>query len=87
MIKVLLLILFLSFSSKVYSLEVTLTQGSVKPTPIAVTDLHSDNPDLIKLGKNISNIIYGKILQLLLIIVLWRGIDEKSFFNNLFFIL
>ena len=27
------------FSIKVLSLEVTLTQGSIKPTPIAITDL------------------------------------------------
>ena len=41
--KVFLIALFLFSSFKVYSLEVTLTQGSVKPTPIAVTELYSKN--------------------------------------------
>ena len=78
MIKVLLLILFLSFSSKVYSLEVTLTQGNVKPTPIAVTDLHSDNPNLIKLGKNISNIISDNLERS----GLFTPIDKRSFIQD-----
>ena len=55
--KVFLITLFLFFSFKVYSLEVTLTQGSVKPTPIAVTELYSENSQLTKVGKNISTVI------------------------------
>ena len=35
----LLLVFFITYKS--YSLEVTLTQGTVKPTPIAVTDFYS----------------------------------------------
>ena len=34
--------LFVFFCFNVYGLEVTLTQGTVKPTPIAVTDFFSD---------------------------------------------
>ena len=45
--KVFLITLFLFLSLKVHSLEVTLTQGSVKPTPIAVTELYSKNSQLI----------------------------------------
>ena len=41
------------FSFKVISLEVTLTQGSVKPTPIAITNLFSTSNDASKIGKNI----------------------------------
>ena len=35
-----LFIIFFSF--KVFSLEVTLTQGSQKPTPVAITDFFSE---------------------------------------------
>ena len=52
--KVFLITLFLFLSLKAYSLEVTLTQGSVKPTPIAVTELYSKNTQLTKVGKNSS---------------------------------
>ena len=57
-VKNLLIILFLFIlSSKVYSLEVTLTQGTIKPTPIAITDIHSANNYALKIGKNISMVI------------------------------
>ena len=59
--KVFLITLFLFSSFKVYSLEVTLTQGSVKPTPIAVTELYSKNSQLTKVGKNISSDIIFRI--------------------------
>ena len=55
--KVFLITLFLFLSLKAHSLEVTLTQGSVKPTPIAVTELYSKNSQLTKVGKNISSVI------------------------------
>ena len=51
----LLIIIFISF--KTMSLEVTLTQGTVKPTPIAITDFFSDESDAQKIGKNISRVI------------------------------
>ena len=35
-------------SFKVLSLEVTLTQGSVKPTPIAITDFFSNENNILK---------------------------------------
>ena len=41
MLKYLALILFIFSSTKILSLEVTLTQGSIKPTPIAITNLYS----------------------------------------------
>ena len=43
---------FISFN--VFSLEVTLTQGTIKPTPIAVTNLFSNEVNSLKIGKNIS---------------------------------
>ena len=72
----LITLLFLSF--KVYSLEVTLTQGTVKPTPIAITDLYSNDPDLIKIGKNISNIIADNLERS----GLFLPIDKRSFIQD-----
>ena len=54
MIKVLLFLLIIIFSFKGMSLEVTLTQGSIKPTPIAVTNLFSDNLNLEKTLQNLN---------------------------------
>ena len=50
-------ILFILFCKYSYALEVTLTQGTVKPTPIAITDLYSSNNSNLKIGKNISAVI------------------------------
>ena len=36
------------------SLDLTITQGTIKPTPIAITDFYSNNSQANKIGKNIS---------------------------------
>ena len=72
--KVFLITLFLFSSFKVHSLEVTLTQGSVKPTPIAVTELYSKNSQLTKVGKNISTVISDNLERS----GLFLSIDKKS---------
>ena len=36
---------------EVFGLEVTLTQGTIKPTPIAVTDFFSEDLSSKKIGK------------------------------------
>ena len=52
------IISFFIFSCfKVNGLEVTITQGTVKPTPIAVTDFFSKDLNAHKIGKNISQVI------------------------------
>ena len=52
-----IIILFCLISLRSLGLEITLSQGTVKPTPIAVTNLFSNNSDLDKLGKNIALVI------------------------------
>ena len=47
----------LIFLQNLNALEVTLTQGTVKPTPIAITNLYSSNKSNVKIGKNISSVI------------------------------
>ena len=42
---------------KALSLEVTLTQGTIKPTPIAVTDFFSNDSKAKNIGKNISMVM------------------------------
>ena len=66
------------FSIKVLSLEVTLTQGSIKPTPIAITDLFSKNTNFEKIGKNISNVISDNLERSGLFIPL----DQKAFIQT-----
>ena len=71
--KVFLITLFLFLSIKAHSLEVTLTQGSVKPTPIAVTELYSKNSQLTKVGKNISTLISDNLERSGLFYLLIKG--------------
>ena len=78
MIRVLLFLFIIFFSFKAISLEVTLTQGSIKPTPIAVTNLFSDNLNLEKIGKNISNVISDNLERSGLFIPL----DRKAFIQS-----
>ena len=61
-----------------YSLEVTLTQGSIKPTPIAVTDFFSNNQKHDKLGKNIANVISDNLERS----GLFESINKKSFIQD-----
>ncbi len=68
----------LSFSLKLYSLEVTLTQGTVKPTPIAVTELYSKDAQLTKVGKNISGLISDNLERS----GLFLPIDKRSFIQD-----
>ncbi len=42
---------------KANALELTLSQGTVKPTPIAITNLFSTDSSLEKLGENISSVV------------------------------
>ena len=76
--KVFFITLFLFSSLKVHSLEVTLTQGSVKPTPIAVTELYSKNSQLTKVGKNISAVISDNLERS----GLFLPIDKRSFIQD-----
>ena len=76
--KVFFITFFIFFSFKVCSLEVTLTQGSVKPTPIAVTELYSKNSQLTKVGKNISTVISDNLERS----GLFLPIDKRSFIQD-----
>ena len=75
-ILILLALIFFSFNS--YSLEVTLTQGSVKPTPIAITEFFSSNKQASKVGKNISLVISNNLERSGLFI----PIDQKAFIQS-----
>ena len=78
MFKFLLFIFVSLLSLNVLSLEVTLTQGSVKPTPIAITNLFSSNSDFEKIGKNISDVISDNLERSGLFI----PIDKKAFIQT-----
>ena len=73
-----LIYIILLFVFKVNALEVTLTQGSIKPTPIAITDLFSANNSALKIGKNISGVISDNLERS----GLFMPIDKKAFIQN-----
>ena len=52
--KLIIIILFFFINFAAYGLEVTLTQGTVKPTPIAVTDFFAKDLSTQKTGKNVT---------------------------------
>ena len=54
-------IIFIFVTSNTFSLEVTVSQGTIKPTPIAVTNFFSSDNKLIKIGKNISLVISNNL--------------------------
>ena len=71
--------IFLIFSTKVFALEVTLTQGTVKPTPIAVTDFFSNDNKSLKIGKNISLVISENLERS----GLFMPIDKKAHIQSI----
>jgi len=66
------------FNFKAVTLELTLTQGSVKPTPIAVTDFFSNENKSSKIGKNISLVISDNLERS----GLFLPLDKKAFIQN-----
>ena len=70
--------IFFFVSLKVISLEVTLTQGTIKPTPIAITDFYSSDDKIKKIGKNISLVISDNLERS----GLFLPIDKKAFIQN-----
>ena len=65
-------------SLNVKGLELTLSQGTVKPTPIAITNLFSIDASLDKLGENISTVISDNLERSGLFI----SIDKKAFIQS-----
>ena len=78
MLKIIILFFTIIFSLQSLALEVTLTQGSVKPTPIAVTNLFSKNSNFEKIGKNIANVISDNLERSGLFIPL----NQKAFIQS-----
>ena len=62
-----------------FSLEVTLTQGTIKPTPIAVTDFFSNEANSQKIGKNISQLISDNLERS----GLFLPITKKAFIQDI----
>ena len=72
------LIILCLISLQTKSLEITLNQGTVKPTPIAITDLYSTDTSLSKLGENISSVVSDNLERSGLFI----SIDKKAFIQT-----
>ena len=73
-----IILITILFSVKIFALEVTLTQGTIKPTPIAITDLFSLKNEEFKIGKNISMVISDNLERSGLFI----PIDNKAFIQD-----
>ena len=71
------IIIFL-ISFKLHSLEVTLTQGTIKPTPIAITNFYSKDDNALKIGKNISMVISDNLERS----GLFKPIEKKAFIQD-----
>ena len=76
--KKILLLLLLIYSFKTFSLELTITQGTIKPTPIAVTDFFSNENNIVKVGKNISMVISDNLERS----GLFLSLDNKAFIQD-----
>ena len=72
------LIFFTLFNLRVMGLDLTITQGTVKPTPIAITDFYSKDNKLYKIGKNISKVISDNLERS----GLFLPIDRDAFIQN-----
>ena len=72
------IILLYLISLNAYSLELTLSQGTVKPTPIAITNIYATDSSLNKLGENISSVVSDNLERSGLFI----SIDKKSFIQS-----
>ena len=59
-------------------LKLTLSQGTVKPTPIAITNLYSADSSLEKLGENISSVVSDNLERSGLFI----SLDKKAFIQS-----
>ena len=75
---IILIILFLT-NFRVYALEITLTEGTIKPTPIAVTNFFSDDIQIQKIGNNISQVISNNLERS----GLFQPINNKAFIQDI----
>lgn len=65
----------LSFAALAQEKEVTITQGTFKPRPIAISDFHTDQDDLQKFASEIPGIVRDNLERS----GLFRPINEKAF--------
>ena len=74
---ILIILFFTNFHS--YALEITLTEGTIEPTPIAVTNFFSDNIQIQKIGNNISQVISNNLERS----GLFQPINNKAFIQDI----
>ena len=71
-------ILLFLFSAKSLSLDLTITQGTIKPTPIAITNFYTSEDSIKKIGKNISTVISDNLERS----GLFSPINQKAFIQS-----
>ena len=73
-----ILVFFLLISNKIFSLDLTITQGTIQPTPIAISNFYSKNNSDSLIGKNISMVISDNLERS----GLFSSIDQKAFIQS-----
>ena len=76
--KYIFFILYVFFSVQAFCLEVTVSQGTIKPTPIAVSNFFSNDSKSVKIGKNITMVISNNLERSGLFV----PIDQKAFIQS-----
>ena len=75
---ILLLFCFASFFVNAEELQINISQGSIKPTPIAITDFYSKDLKAVKIGKDMAEIISNNLESS----GLFLQKDKKSFIQD-----
>jgi len=72
------LTIIMLFSYDAISLDLTITQGTIKPTPIAISNFYSQNDSMSKIGKNMAIVISDNLERS----GLFLPIDQKAFIQS-----
>ncbi|SVD12783.1 uncharacterized protein METZ01_LOCUS365637, partial [marine metagenome] len=78
MLKIIFSAFIFFYTSLSLALEVTVSEGTVKAMPIAVTNFFSDNASASKIGKNISMVISNNLERS----GLFNPLDNRSFIQD-----
>lgn len=75
---IIIIIFYILIANKAFCLDLTITQGTIKPTPIAVSNFYSSNNSEIKIGKNIAMVISDNLERS----GLFSSIDQNAFIQD-----
>ncbi|MDH3665184.1 MAG: Tol-Pal system beta propeller repeat protein TolB, partial [Alphaproteobacteria bacterium] len=65
-------------SPAVAQLEIDITEGVVEPLPIAISEFYGDNPEAVRFGRNIANVVSADLESSGLL----RPLDRRAFIQS-----